>query len=104
MNKGIKADNLLDGFAKYVSTPEIRLNAPDDKKREIVEKVKKYALDKNYNCNTSDGVRVNYTDGFALVRCSNTGPMITLRFEAKDQNTLESRKKEYMEIIEKELK
>ena len=104
MNKGIKADNLLDGFTKYVSTPEIRLNAPDDKKREIVEKVKKYALDKNYNCNTSDGVRVNYTDGFALVRCSNTGPMITLRFEAKDQNTLESRQKEYMEIIEKELK
>lgn len=104
MNKGIKADNLLDGFTKYVSTPEIRLNAPDDKKREIVEKVKKYVLDKNYNCNTSDGVRVNYTDGFALVRCSNTGPMITLRFEAKDQNTLESRQKEYMEIIEKELK
>lgn len=67
-------------------------------------KSQKYALDKNYNCNTSDGVRVNYTDGFALVRCSNTGPMITLRFEAKDQNTLESRQKEYMDIIEKELK
>ena len=30
--------------------------------------------------------------------------MITLRFEAKDQNTLESRQKEYMDIIEKELK
>lgn len=104
MKKNTKADNLLDGFTKYASTPEIRLNAPDDKKREIVEKVKKYAMDKNYDCNTSDGVRVNYKDGFALVRCSNTGPMITLRFEAKDKETLEARQKEYMDIIEKELK
>lgn len=104
MNKNTKADNLLEGFTKYVSTPEIRLNAPDDKKREIVEKVKKYALSKKYNCNTSDGVRVNYKDGFALVRCSNTGPMITMRFEAKDKDTLEARQKEYMNIIEKELK
>lgn len=104
MNKNTKADNLLEGFTKYVSTPEIRLNAPDDKKWEIVEKVKKYALSKKYNCNTSDGVRVNYKDGFALVRCSNTGPMITMRFEAKDKDTLEARQKEYMNIIEKELK
>lgn len=104
MNKNTKADNLLEGFTKYVSTPEIRLNAPDDKKREIVEKVKKYALSRKYNCNTSDGVRVNYKDGFALVRCSNTGPMITMRFEAKDKDTLEARQKEYMNIIEKELK
>ena len=86
---------------KYPNTPEIRLNIPDDIKFQIVDKIKAYAKEKNYDCNFADGVRVNYPDGFALVRASNTGPSITLRFEGGTEEILESRKKEFMDLIDK---
>ena len=38
---------------------------------------------KNYDCNTIDGVRIQFEDGWGLVRSSNTQPVIVCRFEAK---------------------
>ncbi len=100
----IPANDLLNGFEKYYSTPEIRLDVSDNIKFELVDKIKNYALSKNYDCNLCDGVRVNYNDGFSLVRCSNTSPQITLRFEAKDENTLNQRKEEFLNIINESIK
>lgn len=100
-NTNLKASELTKDMKKYPNTPEIRLAIPDEAKLDIVEKIKEYAKEKNYNCNFVDGVRVNYPDGFALVRASNTGPTITLRFEAETEEILESRKKEFMDLIDK---
>lgn len=100
----VSSNELLDGFEKYYSTPEIRLDVSDNIKFELVDKIKNYALSKNYDCNLCDGVRVNYNDGFSLVRCSNTSPQITLRFEAKDENTLNQRKEEFLNIINESIK
>lgn len=100
----VSSNELLDGFEKYYSTPEIRLDVSDNIKFELVDKIKNYALSKNYDCNLCDGVRVNYKDGFSLVRCSNTSPQITLRFEAKDENTLNQRKNEFLNIINENIK
>ena len=55
----------------------------------------------NYNINTIDGVRANFQDGWALVRCSNTGPNITVRFESTSQLRLEEIQKEFMDLINK---
>ena len=95
----VKASNLVKDMPKLFSTPEIRLEIADDIKFKIVDEVKKYAKEKKYNCNFADGVRVDYDDGFALVRASNTGPYITMRFEASKEDILTLRQKEFMDII-----
>ena len=66
-----------------------------------VEKVIEYCKKKHYNINTIDGVRVTFTDGWASVRYSNTGPNITSRFEATTKERLEEIKCEFESLIDK---
>ena len=90
----------LDNLSKYYSTPEIKVKVSDDVKFDIVAKMRKYCEDKGYNIVTIDGVKAKFDDGFALVRASNTGPNITMRFEAKTEEKL----KAYQDEFEGELK
>ena len=64
--------------------------------QEVVDKVKAYADSKNYKYNDIDGVRVNFDDGWALVRYSNTGPNITARFEANNEERLQALQDEFV--------
>ena len=48
-----------------------------------------------------DGIKVLFNDGWALVRASNTGPNLTLRFEAKTNNRLNEIKKEFENLVNK---
>lgn len=98
-NKNI--DELLEGINHYECTPELRVAVPDEIKFNIVNKVKEHALDKNYEVLLVDGVKVFFEDGSALVRASNTGPNLTVRFEAKTKERLEIIKKEFISLIEK---
>ena len=77
------------------------MEANDDIKWKLVDKVKEYAIGKNYNINDIDGVRVTFDDGWALVRASNTGPNLTTRFEATTLERLEEIKNEFLNVIEK---
>lgn len=90
---------MLEDTTKYYSTPEIKIATTNEKKFEIVDKVLEYVKNKNYNYNDIDGIRVSFNNGWALVRASNTGPNLTIRFEAKTEEYLEELKKEFMEII-----
>lgn len=92
---------LLDGIPAYLSTPEIKIPCPNEQKFEVVEKVKDYVKEKKYLYNDIDGVRVTFQDGWALVRASNTGPNLTLRFEATTKEKLESIKKEFTDLVSK---
>ncbi len=65
--------------------------------------MKEYCASKNYNFITIDGVKVKYPDGFALVRASNTGPNITMRFEAKTEERLSSIQNEFETELKKYL-
>lgn len=94
--------DLLDGINTYYNTPEIKVAVTDETKFKIVEAVTKYVQSKNYKYLDVDGIRVQFDDGWALVRASNTGPNLTLRFEAKTPERLEEIKKEFEEIVEKE--
>ena len=93
-------DKLLEGVVRYESTPEMKLETPDDIKFEIVDGVKEYCQSKNYEILLVDGVKVFFSDGAALVRASNTGPNLTLRFEARTCEKLEKIKNEFMGVIE----
>ncbi len=96
-NKSIT--ELLQNIPLYYSTPEIKIPVKDEIKFSIVEKVKKYCQEKNYDMILIDGVKVFFKDASALVRASNTGPNITARFEAKTKDKLEEIEKEFLEQI-----
>jgi phosphomannomutase/phosphoglucomutase len=96
---GVKASDLIKEMKTLKNTPEIRVEVGDDRKYEIIDKIKEYVKEKGYKCSFIDGVRVEYPDGFALVRCSNTGPYITMRFEAATDEELLDRKNEFLIFI-----
>jgi phosphomannomutase len=92
---------LLEGINEYYSTPELKYPSKDEKKFEVVNKIKQYAQSKNYEVLDIDGVRVTFPYGWALVRCSNTGPNITARFEADTKENLKALEDEFVGQINK---
>lgn len=95
------ASKLLQDAPTYYSTPEIKIPMDNEEKFEIVKKVLEYAKEKGYSYNDIDGVRVNFLDSWGLVRASNTGPNLTLRFEATTEERLEEIKKEFTDLVER---
>lgn len=79
---------LLWGLPPVFSTPEIRMECPDDVKFQLVQKVSEYFKSK-YEVVDIDGVRVIFDDGWGLIRPSNTQPVIVMRFEATSEKRLQ---------------
>lgn len=100
---GKTVEELVDSLPKYVSAPLTRIFAPDERKFEIVEELKKHFSSPNIpnhpNLLTIDGVRLEWQDGWAVIRASNTQPQLTLRAEAEDKRRLNQIKK----IVEESL-
>lgn len=92
---------LLEGVNNYYSTPEIKIASTDTKKKEVVEKIKEYCREQNFKIIDIDGARVEFDEGWALVRFSNTGPNITARFEGKTEEYMNKLKELFMGLIEK---
>jgi phosphomannomutase/phosphoglucomutase len=84
---GKTISELLSDVPKTYSTPEIRVECPDNKKFAVVKKVTEY-FRKRYKVIDIDGVRVLFDDGWGLVRASNTQPVLVLRFEAMSEKRL----------------
>ena len=95
--------DLVAGINKYYSIPETKIKVTDDTKFDIVKEVLDYAKSKNYTLLDIDGVRVNFPDGWALVRASNTGPNLTIRYEAKSEERLKEIQDEFDAQIKKAL-
>ena len=93
-DSGKTVRDLLADVPRFVSTPEIRVDCPDDKKFAIVEEAVNY-FTARYKVITVDGVRVLFGEGWGLIRASNTQPVLVMRFEA--------RTKEQMERIQSEM-
>ena len=79
---------LLSDVPRFVSTPEIRVDCPDEKKFEIVREAQSFFSAK-YDVITVDGVRVLFGDGWGLIRASNTQPVLVMRFEARTREQLD---------------
>ena len=91
----VKLSDLVDSLPKYISTTEIRIDCEnDDVKNDIVCKVTNYFKSK-FNYSDIDGIKLIFDHGWALIRSSNTQPVIVLRFEA-DNNILLDK---YIKII-----
>ncbi len=84
-----KVSEFLSDVPKYYSTPEIRAEVESDKvKFEIARKAEEY-FSQHYDVVAIDGVRIQFGDGWGLVRASNTQPVLVLRFEARTPERLE---------------
>ncbi len=75
-------------FPSYVSTPEIRIEVTEEAKWTVVEAAVEH-FRARYDVIDVDGVRVLFGDGWALLRASNTQPVIVARFEARSQERLD---------------
>jgi phosphomannomutase/phosphoglucomutase len=88
----------LEGLPHMVSTPEIRVDCPDDIKFGVVERVATHFKKIRKTVDT-DGVRVIFPEGWGLLRASNTQPVLVMRFEAASEKLL----KEYQTEVEQAL-
>ena len=79
--EGGPLSRLLADIPKTVTTPELRVDCPDDVKFTVVEKAARYFAAR-HPVSTLDGVRITFAHGWGLLRASNTQPVLVLRFEA----------------------
>jgi len=87
--QGGPLSRLLADLPVTVATPELRVDCPDDRKFEIVQRAAKHFAGK-YPVSTLDGVRITFAHGWGLLRASNTQPVLVLRFEAATAAALAS--------------
>jgi len=83
----------LEDVPKTVSTPEIRVDCPDEQKFEVVTRVTAH-FRRKYSIVDVDGVRILFPHGWGLVRASNTQPVLVMRFEALTAELLAGYQKE----------
>jgi len=92
---------LLGEFPDGFTTPEINLDVDEDKKFQIVDEFKKSASFENASVSMLDGLRVEYEDGWGLLRASNTTPKLVLRFEGTSQKSLDGIIRKFDEEFQK---
>lgn len=96
-------ETLADRASKIpasVSTPELRVDCPDEEKFGIVEQLKNHFKNR-YETIEIDGSRINFERGWGLIRASNTQPVLVMRFEAGDEASLETYRREVYEELKK---
>ncbi len=93
---------LLNALPNSVATPEINISVADGEQHKIIELLQKTAkFPGNTDIITIDGLRVEYKDGFGLVRASNTTSVLVLRFEAETTNGIEVIKAQFRDVLKK---
>jgi phosphomannomutase/phosphoglucomutase len=84
---GRPLSELAAEIPSYPSTPEIRVDCPEERKFEIVERTVEHYR-RSHEVIDIDGARIRFPEGWALVRASNTQPVIVCRFEAESEEAL----------------
>lgn len=88
--------SLLADIPRTVTTPEIRVDCPDDLKFRVVEAMTAYYKEAGFPVVDVDGARVRFDDGWGLVRASNTQPVLVFRFEASSEEALNAIRSEML--------
>jgi phosphomannomutase/phosphoglucomutase len=91
---------LLNGLPKASSTPELHLHLKEGENFALIDKLRAEAefpgADRIVDI---DGLRVEYPDGFGLARGSNTTPVVVLRFEGENPESLERIQRDFARVI-----
>jgi phosphomannomutase/phosphoglucomutase len=89
-NLGETLAELVTALPASTSTPEILIPVPEVEKFALVRRFIEQASFPDGKVNTLDGIRVDFSSGWGLLRASNTGPALTARFEASNQQQLQA--------------
>jgi phosphomannomutase/phosphoglucomutase len=90
---------LLADVPRTFSTPEIRVECPDQLKFDVVSRIEQ-RFSRDHEVVTVDGARVLFEGGWGLVRASNTQPVLVLRFEAESEERLDAIRSEVERAVE----
>ncbi len=91
IKEGIDFDKEIDALPNVYSTEEIKVKTTDEEKFKLIDKIRELLINppqdfpKIVNIIDVDGVRINFENGWGLVRASNTTPILVTRFESKDK-------------------
>jgi phosphomannomutase len=77
----------------------IEVNCSDQTKFKVIDQIKQKVMETYENINTIDGVKIVFPDSWALIRASNTSPMLRLSIEARSQKRLDELKKKMIKLI-----
>ncbi|HEU0153201.1 MAG TPA: phosphomannomutase/phosphoglucomutase [Arenimonas sp.] len=97
--RGETPQEVFDTLPKGVSTPELKIHVEEGQQYVFIEKFVAAAKFEGARIATIDGVRADWSDGWGLVRASNTTPVLVLRFDAKDSEALERIKQAFREQL-----
>ena len=92
-------DDILDRYPANVSTPELKIATSDTAKFEIVDALKDRTEFPGGVVTDIDGIRVDFEDGWGLLRPSNTSPVLSLRFEARSAVALARIQKQFNDAL-----
>jgi phosphomannomutase/phosphoglucomutase len=107
INNGINLDFEIENLPQVYSTQEIKIEVNEENKFKIINKFisslnnPPSSFPTIKNIITIDGIRIIFNDGWALVRASNTTPVLVTRFEASTQEMVELYKREVNKLIDK---
>jgi len=96
---GQALDSFVSDLPTSFNTPEILVPVPEEKKFDLVERFIAEAAFPGATRNTLDGLRVDFEDGWGLLRASNTGPALTARFEGVSEQSLQRIQNEFHEQL-----
>lgn len=92
-------DALFKDIPNSVNTPELKIYVKDSEKFSLMDRLIESADFRPAEIVTIDGLRVNFADGWGLVRPSNTTPCLVLRFEAESENVLKKIQNVFREFL-----
>jgi len=95
----ISSDEIFNQYVTGFSTSEIKVEVPEERKFLLMDRVLELASFPSAKLITLDGLRVEYSDGWGLVRASNTSPALLLRFEADTQEKMNEIQAQFRSLI-----
>jgi phosphomannomutase/phosphoglucomutase len=105
IESGIDIDQEIESLPKVYSTEEIKVQTTEDEKFVLMDKIKELLQNPPSNFPhikdiiTVDGVRINFENGWGLVRASNTTPVLVTRFESSDEALAKEYEKHINDLI-----
>ena len=99
VNSGMSATEVFDGLPGGVATPELKLEMPESEHAAFMQQVLEAANFGDAEVSTLDGLRVDFSDSWGLVRPSNTTPCLVLRFEGDDQAALDNVQQLFRDLL-----
>ena len=99
-NTKAKSEAIFAEMPGGVSTPELRVKLPEEAHETFMQRLKDNVNFPDAQVINTDGVRIEFQDGWGLIRPSNTSPYLTLRFEADNRGALERIQGEFRRLLQ----